>query len=225
MRNTAFHFKALIAQKLIKPCRQDINTLYSGMYRTQYFELTEKAREALEAPNPATFSISSPHHQHQYGLQIVMSSLYKIFEDKSVFIDYKNEDYFSEDYKYHPDAVMEVDGKRYIIEFERSRGLNELANEMIKRDKKINNATFIYVICATFSKNKSSTNDYTVKPTEIYDRINPLEKRVESFVTALMPLIKDLPSHKYYIACLHEFDKFNQGIWRKPGKRETFKIA
>jgi len=224
LRNITVHITGLEKAGYVRKADQGI--IREGRYRTQYYELTRKGSEKVGIQNSCDFPIKYPSEEHQYGLQTAVTAVYLTRGERAT-IEYAPK---KTKYGYHLDALLHYHDRSYIVEFERSKGLLELANEIRTRDKLLNfkklcdGSKILYVINCTKNKNKESLNTKSVNPIYLYDEVNEAEKRVEQFLNELLNELKDLPSWKYRFACLHEFEQFGEGIWRAPGKKETFKI-
>ncbi len=224
LRNIAHHVTSLEKMGLIK--KTDQGVIREGKYRTQYYELTRKGAEKLGWPHSVDFPISYPSFEHQYGLCTAISSIL-INQDEPVVIEYPTN---KAKYGYRPDCVMHFPDKSYIVEFERSKGMDELVKHVRAREKQLittdlpKNHKFIYVLNITKSKNKNNLFSMAVDPIYIYDEYNQNEKREEEFMAEFLKEIKDLPSWRYRVQILPNFEKFGQSIWFAPGKKETFKL-
>lgn len=219
IRNVAYHLKQLTAMKLITPCSQAESSVYSEKYRHQYFELTTKGAREVGIEDHKLFGIFSTHdpsYPHQYGLQTAISSIYL----NCGFSHFKA--YFPADKKelgYRPDAIIETNKGKFIIEHERCKSMNDLVKDIRKRDKLVTKKgyQFLYIINVDRAKN-------SVDPTWLYDHESKFEKGVEQFMKDLLHEIRDLPSYKYRFQVLHNFERFGDGVWLAPGKKETFKL-
>lgn len=226
IRNIAVHVANLEKQGFIKKTEQE--TIREGKYRTQYYELTKKGSSFLGIPHSVDFPIRYPSFEHQYGLLTAVSAIY-LAKGEDCIVEYPSN---KRELGYRPDAVMYFADITYIVEFERSKGMSELSKHMIAREKTVNfeklckGSKFVYIINTTKSKNKNKLFTKAVNPVYLYDEHNPTEKRVEQFLQEFLqrPEIKALPSYKYRFQTLHNFEKYGEGVFYAPSKKEKFKI-
>jgi hypothetical protein len=223
-RGMAFRIAYLEKNGFIKKTDQGI--VREGVYRTQYYELTKKGASRIGRNHSVDFPIHYPSIEHQYGLNTIVSSIY-LNQDEPVVAEYPAD---KKKYGYRPDCVMHFLDKSYIVEFERSKGMDELVKHVRQRDKILDTKSlpkdhkFIYVLNITKSKNKNNLISMAVDPVYIYDEYNQNEKREEEFMLEFMDKIKDLPSWRYRVQILPNFEKFGEAIWYAPGKKEKFKL-
>jgi len=132
-------------------------------------------------------------------------------------------------YGFKVDAIVHLDdGPTIDVEFENAKSFPAVVKAARDRDKKIilpKNGKIFWIINSTRNANKNSKNVRHVDPSAIHDVPDPImEKKTEKFLADFLYEIRDLPSHKHRVACLHEFESFGEGIWRAPSKKETFKL-
>ena len=221
LTNLRKHVRELKAAGFIKESSQKMNTTRGGYAKTEYLELTEKGRSATDS-RPAKFAVNYPNVMHQYAVMTGVTATYFALGMRRPTVRYDNDRF-----GFKSDCIIDHAGRTYIHETERSRSVNELASEMRKRyelAKKDKDAVFVYSLLTTKLKNKDTESEHMIRPWELYEFTNPMEKRIDQFINELMPKIADLPSWKFYITSAANFDKFDQAVFHKPGKKGLFKL-
>lgn len=231
LKGTDNHIKILVKKGLIEKIPNNI--VRKEMARWQYFQATDAgfADAGIKQNREyGFFPIEKENDkEHQHGLMTVLAGIYLAY-NSFITVEYPRGNKAGvHKYGFKVDAIVHVDeGPTFNVEFENAKSFNAVSKVFRERDKKIilpKNGKIIWVFNSTRNANKNSVNVRCIDPSAIHDEPNPImERKTEKFVADLLYENRDLPSHKHRVACLHEFEDFGNGIWRAPGKRETFKI-
>lgn len=230
LRGNEKHFKELVELKFIRKVPPIIEK-NKGVSRFQYYELTFRGESYVGARNTPKFPISGPKgYEHQCAVQTSVIAIREALGER-ISVEYEPE---LKKYGRRIDAIITTEsGRVLLVEVERSKGIPDLVKDIRNRYKIVDLKQFpkgtkwYYVINCTKSKNnQKKREDYSIiDPKFIYEKdYSHLKIRTVEFLNDLLPEIKDLPSWDFRFACLHEFEDFGKGIWRAPGKKETFKI-
>lgn len=220
MRSVARIFLILERDGLIRRIATPLDEIEKRKYRYHYYELTKKAGNLLDIEDYKPKGRFSPDQlfAHQYGLQTIISSLYFNSDFPMFKVDYPTD---NKELGYRPDAIIDTGKCKLIIEHEKSRSMEEMIKVVLHRDSLVNRNGYKFVYIFNVNRHKSF-----VDPVAMYIKDSPYEKSVDQFLKDFLahPKIKALPSWKFRFQTLHNFEKFGDGIFYAPGKKETYKL-
>ena len=225
LRATDLHIKRLLEKGFIEKVPNHMVKRETA--RWQYYQATDDGYSFMNMEQHRDYGFFSigKNPEHQHGLMTCLASLYPAYQG-DMEVEHGPR---ADKYGYNVDAVVHPsDHPSLLVEFESSKGFNELVNDIRTRDKKLKipkDWKILYILNNTRNANKNSRNFNVMEPSRIHDIPDPdMERKTEKFLADLLYELRDLPSYRYRFACFHEFQHFHESVWRAPGKRESFKI-